>query len=105
MQSNPEMFRKLDQLLAKEAKAESTPAKCVDNPCINLFKHGSVSDCFDLSMIVVSDPAQCAAFYVDGRQLRLAKGDACVDRWNDHDGNTWGTYTCHGGENQAFEKT
>lgn len=105
METNPEMFRKLDQLLLKEAKDQNKPAICVDHDCINLFKHLSVKDCFDSTMMVTSDPASCAAFYVDGRQLRMAKGNDCVDRWNDHDGNTWGTYGCHGGENQAFEKT
>lgn len=104
MRSNPEMFAKLDQFLVKEMKMESKPAKCVQHSCIHLFKHGSIQDCFDAGMMAVNDPIQCAAFYVDGRQLRMAKGDQCVDRWNDHDGNTWGTYTCHGGENQAFEK-
>eukprot|EP00746_Dinoflagellata_sp_MGD_P003947 gnl/MRDRNA2_/MRDRNA2_107630_c0_seq1.p1 gnl/MRDRNA2_/MRDRNA2_107630_c0~~gnl/MRDRNA2_/MRDRNA2_107630_c0_seq1.p1 ORF type:complete len:728 (+),score=126.47 gnl/MRDRNA2_/MRDRNA2_107630_c0_seq1:116-2299(+) len=105
IKKNPEMFAKLDQLLIGEKKSESKPAKCVEHGCIHLFRHGSVHDCFDTSMMVVNDPLQCAAFYVDGRQLRLAKGGGCVDRWNDHDGNTWGTYQCHGGENQAFSKT
>jgi len=107
---HPETFAKLETWLsANEPQSpEKTVCQQASGGCFKLFHKEHTADkntakCLDDNMQFSDDHAACTLFFFKENTLRPASDKGvCVDRWNDEDYNTWGTYNCHTGETQRF---
>eukprot|EP00928_Gymnodinium_smaydae_P014913 TRINITY_DN15474_c0_g1_i1.p1 TRINITY_DN15474_c0_g1~~TRINITY_DN15474_c0_g1_i1.p1 ORF type:complete len:669 (-),score=116.17 TRINITY_DN15474_c0_g1_i1:65-2071(-) len=111
---HPEVFSLLDRQLAEiGGPAENEARACgeVHGGCFQLFAHEETSHagartCLDEDLQLSSDLNGCMTFLFQDSTLRpITDRAVCLDRWNDQDPLTWGTYSCHAGETQRFEKT
>jgi len=102
---HPEVFKVLDEQLAKMDAAKQ-PMLCRGGAsCVTLVAMDGSGRCLDGEGQLVSERNFCAPLVVEsGGAVKLADSGTCLDNWSDDDAETWGFYGCHGGSNQHFSR-
>jgi len=101
---HPDIFAKLDaQLKVSEGRG---PKRCQEPgiKCVNLMYGGPSGRCLDDEGNLNDDPDTCSIAYINGRTIRRAEGDDCLDTKSDEDPESFTWYHCHGGNNQNFDE-
>lgn len=101
---HPETFAKLDAQL--QVSSGRGPRRCQEPgiKCVTLFFADGSKRCLDEEASLTDDPDSCVVAYVNGRTLRLAERDDCLDMKSYDDPQSYVWYGCHGGNNQNFDE-
>jgi len=100
---HPEIFARLDAQF--QAVSGTGPRKCQELgvKCVTLFYADGRKRCLGEEAGLTDDPDSCVVIYIDGKTIRNAENDNCLDIASDQDPESYVWYGCHGGANQNFD--